>query len=402
MKFSKIALKLREKIVKISGELSGKLDKTANRFLAESVYGILFSKSILLTEIGRSLEEDVSIKKIEERFCRQLGKEDLWENIHDNLLFRVSCKINDNTLLILDISDIQKRYAKRMEYVTKVRDGSEGKEGWGYWTCHVLGTELESNDIIPLYQSLYSQASPEFKSENDEILKAIDMVSTHVENRGIYVIDRGGDRELLFKPLLLKKLRFIIRLVGTRHLIYNQSKILAIDIANTTPCPYSDIVAREKDGKEKIYKIHYGFRAVKFPGFDTRLWLLVIKGIGNKPIMLLTTEPLSRSKKRLKNIMSSYLKRWSIEETIRFLKQTYDLENIRILRYTGLKNMMAILLVVFYFLAVVLDKNQKLRIMAGNILKSAKRVFGIPDFKYYALGDGLKTYKTKIITNKSN
>ena len=27
--------------------------------------------------------------------------------------------------------------------------------------------------------------------------------------------------------------------------------------------------------------------------------------------------------------------------------------------------------------------------MAGHILKSAKRVSGIPDFKYYALGDGL-------------
>jgi hypothetical protein len=27
--------------------------------------------------------------------------------------------------------------------------------------------------------------------------------------------------------------------------------------------------------------------------------------------------------------------------------------------------------------------------MAGHVLKSAKRVFGIPDFKYYAIGDGL-------------
>jgi hypothetical protein len=27
--------------------------------------------------------------------------------------------------------------------------------------------------------------------------------------------------------------------------------------------------------------------------------------------------------------------------------------------------------------------------MAGHVLKYAKRVFGIPDFKYYALGDGL-------------
>jgi hypothetical protein len=27
--------------------------------------------------------------------------------------------------------------------------------------------------------------------------------------------------------------------------------------------------------------------------------------------------------------------------------------------------------------------------MAGHVLKQAKRVFGVPDFKYYALGEGL-------------
>ncbi len=47
---------------------------------------------------------------------------------------------------------------------------------------------------------------------------------------------------------------------------------------------------------------------------------------------------------------------------------------------------MALLLTVFYFIAVKLDTNQKLRIMTGHILKQAKRVFGIPNFKYYASG----------------
>ena len=51
--------------------------------------------------------------------------------------------------------------------------------------------------------------------------------------------------------------------------------------------------------------------------------------------------------------------------------------------------MMALMLAVFYFVAVVLDQSQKLAVMAGHILKSAKKVFGIPDFRYYALGDGL-------------
>jgi hypothetical protein len=47
------------------------------------------------------------------------------------------------------------------------------------------------------------------------------------------------------------------------------------------------------------------------------------------------------------------------------------------------------MLVVFYFIAVILDGNQKLRIMHTHIFRQAKRIFGIPSFHYYAIGDGL-------------
>jgi hypothetical protein len=49
-----------------------KLDKTARRFIQEAVYGIIASQSIMLTDIGRQLESRISLKKIEERFSRQL------------------------------------------------------------------------------------------------------------------------------------------------------------------------------------------------------------------------------------------------------------------------------------------------------------------------------------------
>ena len=39
--------------------------------------------------------------------------------------------------------------------------------------------------------------------------------------------------------------------------------------------------------------------------------------------------------------------------------------------------------------SVVLDRGAKLRVMAGHVLKAAKRVFGIPDFHYYAIAGGL-------------
>jgi uncharacterized short protein YbdD (DUF466 family) len=50
---------------------------------------------------------------------------------------------------------------------------------------------------------------------------------------------------------------------------------------------------------------------------------------------------------------------------------------------------MPLVLAVMYFAACILDHDQRLRIMAEYVEKAAKRLFGIPDFKYYALSDGL-------------
>jgi hypothetical protein len=394
MNYSKLASKLRAKIGKFSGYVSENLDKTAKRFVNEAIYGIVYSQSVMLTEIGRSLETHIRLKKIEERFCRQLKKEGLWENIHRRVLCDAAPRIKDNTLLILDLSDLYKKYAEHMEYLAKVRDGSDGGQIVnGYWTTQVIGAQLGENEVLPLYQELYSQDAPDFNSENTQIIKAIDMVADHSENRGIWIIDRGGDRDVLYNHLLKRsiKKRFVVRLVGNRNLLHGKKEELALKLAYRCKTPYRETIIKEEDGQEKVYHISYGYMPVKLPDMDDQLYMLVLNGIGNKPMMLLTTEPLRRNRKVLYRLLGYYLKRWSIEETIRFVKQTYDLENIRVLKYERLRNMMGLLLAVFYFLAVKLDMSQKLKIMTGHILKQAKRVFGIPDFKFYAIGDGLST-----------
>jgi hypothetical protein len=52
--------------------------------------------------------------------------------------------------------------------------------------------------------------------------------------------------------------------------------------------------------------------------------------------------------------------------------------------------MMSLISAVSYFAAMVLDVGSKLKITAAYVLKTAKRVFGIPDFRYYAIADGLR------------
>ncbi|MFH1942803.1 MAG: transposase [bacterium] len=109
-------------------------------------------------------------------------------------------------------------------------------------------------------------------------------------------------------------------------------------------------------------------------------------------MMLLTDLQVTKSRKNLWRIIESYLTRWRIEETIRFMKQSYQVEDIRLLTYQRLQNMMAILTAVSYFAMVYLGLRTKLRVLARYVMGAARRLFGIPDFHFYALADGIREY----------
>jgi len=390
MEDSMIARRLRDQIVQFSGELSSGLCKPARRFVAEALYGIQAGQSVLLSEIGRALNEPIRLKKTETRLSNELGRVSLADHLLENLLRKGSGRIRKDTLLVLDPSDIAKPYARGMEYLSRVRDGSTGELTSGYWTLKVIGAELDEVKVTPLYGRLYSHIAPDFKSENTEIIRAVDLVSSHTDGRGIWVVDRGGDRRKLYGPLLDRELRFIIRLVGSRHVECGGQLARAREIALRCPMLYADHVVREKDGKERTYQIAYGYRRVKLPGRREKLTLVVIRGFGEEPLMLLTNVEVKRSRRSCSFILDSYLRRWQIEDTIRCMKQSYDLENVRLLSYRRLQNMMVLALCAMYFAAVYLGDRARVRILAHHALKAARRLFGIPDFRYYALADGIK------------
>jgi hypothetical protein len=389
MDYSRIARKLRDRIAGFSGELSRGLPKVSGRFVREMVYGIQASQSVVLTKIARTLEEPISLKKLQERLSRQLLRQGLGQKIQKNLLKMGSGLVGKDTLLILDPSDIRKKYAKKMEYLGTVRDGSENELGNGYWTCNVVATEIDGSTIIPLVGELYSTEAPEFISENKKILTVMDLVSSATKKRGIWVLDRGGDRRKLMIPMLEKGYRFLIRLIGHRRLVWAGKEVLADDLAKDCPVLYAETVVNLNDGKEKVYHIEFGYRVVHFPDRDENLGFVVVRGFGQEPMMLLTTEPLRKSRKVLWRLVRAYIRRWAIEETIRYIKQSYELEDVRVLNYRSLQNILPLVCAAAYFAAVLLDTASKLKVMAGYVLKAAKRVFGVPEFHYYCIADGL-------------
>lgn len=390
MNHAKVAHRIREKVAEFSGKVSQGLPKTAQRMVQEIVYGIQSRGSVRLSEIARSLDESTAMKKIIERLSRQLNRPGLREQVTENMLDLAAKRIDKETLLVIDPTDISKPYARKMEYLARVRDGSDGRIRDGYWCCQVVAARRSSAQVLPLYQELYSQKAPDFDSENDEILKAIETVSERSGGRGIWVMDRGGDRKEIIVPLLRWKLPFLIRLRGDRHLVVRRSAKPVEKIAKGCRLPYRETVVKETEETEQTYDLDYGGCVVRFPHFDRKLFLIVVKGLGKKPLMLLTTLPIKKSRKSVWKVVESYLARWRVEETIRFIKQSYQLEDIRLLSYERLRNMAALVMVTAYFACVYLDKSTKLKILIQHIHQAAKRIYGIPEFRYYALADGIK------------
>lgn len=385
------ATRLREQITQFSGNLSRGLSKPARRLVREAIYGIQARQSVHLTEIARSLEEKIALIKTENRLSRNLARPDLRLTLQDALARQGAKRISRDTLLILDLSDLVKPYAKKMEYLSRVRDGSEGKIADGYWLCQVIGVENEGNEITPLYGELYSSSARDFVSENREILKAVRKISEEVGERGIWVIDRGGDRGKLYEELVPRGLRFIIRQMGDRDLLSGPQRGSTLQIALDCPLPYQTQIVREVKGQEQIFHLRYGFRAVRLPDHPrVSLFLVVVQGLGESPLMLLTNLPIRKNRKIIWWIVSAYLTRWRVEETIRFGKQSYQVEDVRVLTYERLRNLVALVMAAMFFTAVVLGAKMKLSILASHVLKAAKRLFGIPDFRYYALSDGIK------------
>jgi len=386
---NKTAERLREKISRFSGVVSSDLCKTARKFVSDVLYGIQAKQTVILSQIGRSLCEPASIKKVEERLSRQLFRAGLAESVQEKLLEHAAERINDETLLIIDPSDIRKKYARKMECLGSVRDGSDGGIVDGYWTCQVVAANPYEKQSTPIYGALYSIDSKDTDSENLEILRPIRKLCKLAQGRGIWVIDRGGDRRKIIEPMLDEKARFIIRQRGDRHVIYRGKKILVNDLADKCPMFIKECVVKETQRREKTYSLEIGFRPVKFPGRNERLYLVVIRGFGEKAMMILTNVEVSKSRKSLLKIMNGYIRRWDVEEQIRYMKQMYDVENIRVLRYRSLQNLYVLMIAAAYFACAVLGSSTKLKLLTIKALSAAKRIFGIPDFRYYAIADGL-------------
>lgn len=393
------AFKVRAQLAGFLGIFSTRFSKPIQRFIGQMLFGIQAAQDVKLSQIGRELQEPIRIGKVENRLSRNLAHEGMAEKLHACILDHAAPSIHQDTLIIIDSTDIQKQYARKMDYLAKVRDGSKGElgENLGYNGCMAVACESGARQMSPLVLRLWSSEAPDFQSENTEVEAVVDSIAKRTKGRGIYVYDRGGDRIGFFEHLLEANLRFIVRLVGNRKLVWRKNTtLLAEKLAAKCHMSHASNVTFLSHGCERSVPIQFGVLEVSLPdrpGTDLRL--VVVRGFGEKPMLLLTNLKGTKSFKNLWQVVEGYITRWRVEETIRYIKQSYRLEDMRVLSYERFKNMAALVLCTAHFAASWMGFGERHKILTSHVVDLSQRINKTPEFYYYAVADGIRRLFTR-------
>lgn len=389
-------------VKKFSGILSKGLSKPCKGFMFDMLYGIQKAKDIKLSEISRALCEDIALIKTENRLSRNLMNFDLSEHINDELCRLSAGKVNNDDVIAIDPGDISKPHAKEMEYLCGIWDGSEQTKDIGYHLCQIVIANTEHTKVVPCYSHLWSSKEENYQGKQAEIFKAIDTLSKYIGNKGIWAIDREGDDNSIIEKFINDEKTFVTRLKYNRLILYKKSFITMQEFTKKIETPYKATIISYDDGKkEKEIIIEYGAEKIQLNGIKEVLIALVIKGFGENPMVLITNQQLSiYDANQCYKILENYLTRWKCDETYRYVKQAYNLEDVRVRKIVAIKNTVALVIAVAYFAMIYMGTTLKLKIMKEKIFVLSKRFFAIPVFFCYSMADGiynlLKSYNSPI------
>ncbi len=378
------------------------LSRTDKKFLRDGFIGLLRAGQPIVCQMARHLPNQRTkfISRLDRLDQHLLKNSDFDNNVKEELPELWLPYLQDDTPIILDLSDLAKPLAKKMDYLATVRDGSTGELVNGYWLLEMYAS-LSRKNPVPVLLEPFSHEEPYNPGQNPVVLKGIHKILELTNNRGVLVADRGFDAGVMFEDWLDNQYRFVTRLVGKRHLLrfsgdFGSAEadetgqwvpIQARQLAEQIPTPHRFNKLIKRKGKPVFRITQIGWVKVRLPGRKENLTLVVSRLAGcDTPLMLLTNLPVENVSDA-KRVLHYYIRRWECEEGIRFLKSQVNLEKIRTLRWCAIRRLILLCVLVMIYLCWILEGHPYI---AERLVYLSQPLPDKPDFLLYRLLTGLQ------------
>jgi hypothetical protein len=157
---------------KFTSHLTEKLSKPKTKFITDLLCGILFASNLILTNIASKVPHPSRLTAVAKRFRRHLTDgQPFIKPLWFSYLKLAGRRLDIDSLFPIDLSDLAKPYAKKMENIALVRDGDKGTLVTGYWCMEYL-----PNTDKPLYVVAYHT-----KGYDEPVILLTDMVVENFE-----------------------------------------------------------------------------------------------------------------------------------------------------------------------------------------------------------------------------
>ena len=376
---------LKREILTFSNKISKHLSKPDKKFSADMIYGMLASKSCMLTDIVEQLHENTKKINSVERLSRHLEK-GISQKATVSYLQTIKKWVPDEPVIHIDDSDVTKPDGYKFEALGIVRDGSEStstknvyKKGYHVTEACVL---TKSNHPVSIFSRIHSSSEKDYKSANAITFEAMEQGAALFE-KATFAMDRGYDDNKMFLKMEELKQDYVIRLKSNRKLLYHNKWTMATELRNRRKGKVKTSVYYK--GKE--HEAYLSHVKVQITASRKDIYLVLVYGITEHPMMLAINKEI-KSKEDVIKVARIYFSRWKIEEYFRCKKQMFQFENFRIRKLVSINALNFYITLCMAFLAHISMKPET-NALKVLIRQKADPIKEIAYFCYYRVAKGI-------------
>jgi hypothetical protein len=278
--------------------------------------------------------------------------------------------------LVLDGMELRREGATAQEHLMRVKD-LDGALVNGYRSFNVLGIGTEHKRGL-LYHDLFSSQAPGFKSENREIEQALAATEASVQHLDVpktWVLDRGFDNDAHWwwvwdhtSSHLVWRVKHTGRIVlwctpqGVWEERYLENTLAYAQPLATIATELEVCLRGQKRAKRQAVTVDlaavplrvYAPEAAGKKGALRRtkdVWLVqvAVRNAVSEPWLLLTDWPVTDEASSVR-IFRFYRLRWAVEDTFKFIKTAFGIEDVQMLKLKAVRTLVALAWVAAGFL----------------------------------------------------